>query len=195
MTPKVAPSVVILSGPNGAGKTTAAPFVLRDTLAIEEFVNADQIAAGLSGFNPGLAAFEAGRVMLHRLHELAGERRTFAFETTLASRSFAPFIAKLLSAGYEFHLIYLWLDSPERALTRVASRVAAGGHDVSPDVVRRRYVRGLHNFFSIYRPLANSWRLYDNSANYSPQLIARGSRRRTSEVQNSALWNEIRGGI
>ncbi len=117
------PSVIVIAGPNGAGKTTAAPIVLRDSLGISEFVNADQIATGLPGFNPQGAAFGAGRFMLMRLHELAVQRESFAFETTLASRSFAPFIRKLKKRSYKFHLIFLWLANVELAKARVASRV------------------------------------------------------------------------
>src|SRR2546428_12586241 len=107
------PSVVVISGPNGAGKSTVAPRVLQGTLAITEFVNADVIARGLSAFNPEGAAVAAGRIMLERLRELAAQRASFAFETTLASRSFAPWIKTLIETGYEFHLVYVWIASPD----------------------------------------------------------------------------------
>jgi len=157
------PSVVVLAGPNGAGKTTASPFVIRDTLGINEFVNADHIAQGLSGFAPEASAFAAGRIMLERLHELGRLRRTFAFETTLATRSFAPWLEVLRGSGYEFGLVFLALRTPEQAIQRVRLRVSDGGHDVPEDVIRRRFHRGLKNLFEIYAPMADDWSIYDAS--------------------------------
>jgi len=116
------PSVVILAGPNGAGKSTAAPELLQEELAVSEFVNADVIARGLSAFDPDRAAMAAGRVMLARLNELARQRESFAFETTLASRSFAPWLRDLRASGYAVHLLFLWLSSPELAVARRPSR-------------------------------------------------------------------------
>ena len=136
-------------------KTTLAPFLLRDTLKLREYVNADPIALGLSGFDPGSVAFEAGRVMLKRLHELASQKRTFAFETTLAARHYAAWIKSLRSAGYSFQLIFLWLRSPELAINRVQERVRSGGHNVPENIIRRRYEIGLKNFWKLYQPLAD----------------------------------------
>jgi predicted ABC-type ATPase len=124
------PSVVILAGPNGAGKSTVAPALLHGALAVNEFVNADVIASGLSAFDPESAAIAAGRVMLSRIRELASQRVNFAFETTLASRSFAPWLRQLATSGYAVHLVYLWLPSADFAVERVAERVRAGGHNV-----------------------------------------------------------------
>lgn len=187
------PNVVVIAGPNGAGKSTAAPFLLRDTLGINEFVNADQIAAGLSGFNPEGAAFEAGRIMLRRIHSLSAAAQDFAFETTLSSRTFAPLLDKLrISAGYRCYLIYLWLESPDLAKDRVAKRVAAGGHDIPAAVIERRYWRGLDNFNKLYRPLADDWRLYNNSRSHSPRLIAMGRGQRTMAVEDHEVWNRIK---
>lgn len=155
------PSVVILAGPNGAGKTTASPFVIRDTLGINEFVNADHIAQGLSGFSPETTAFAAGRIMLDRLHELGRLRRTFAYETTLATRSFAPWLEGLKETGYDIGLVFLALRTPEQAIERVRLRVSDGGHDVPEDVIRRRFHRGLKNLFEIYTPMAGDWSIYD----------------------------------
>jgi predicted ABC-type ATPase len=126
----VVPKVVVIAGPNGAGKSTAAPAVLRNALLVNEFVNADTIAAGLSAFSPETVAVTAGRVMLERIRKLACERRDFAFETTLASRTFAPWLRKIQSEGYQFHLVYLWLPTVELAAARVAERVRRGGHAV-----------------------------------------------------------------
>jgi len=133
------PHVIVIAGPNGAGKSTTAPMLLKGTLGVTEFVNADVIAQGLSAFQPESAAFHAGRVMLERLHYLAKERVDFAFETTVASRSFAPWIAKLKQSGYTFHLVFLWLPSADFAVARVAERVRMGGHDVPEETIRRRY--------------------------------------------------------
>jgi predicted ABC-type ATPase len=124
------PTVIGLAGPNGAGKSTLAPRLLVDVLAVDEFVDADLIARGLSGFRPESAAIAAGRAMLRRLQTLADRQSTFAFETTLASRMLAPRIASMVRTGYAFHLIFLWLPSADFALERVATRVQMGGHDV-----------------------------------------------------------------
>jgi predicted ABC-type ATPase len=138
-----APSIVVVAGPNGAGKTTAAPFLLRDALGVREYVNADPIAAGLSAFAPESVGIAAGRVMLARLDELGRQRISFGFETTLARRSFAPWLRLRLADGYDVHLVFLWLASPELALARVARRVELGGHSVPDDVVGRHYGAGL----------------------------------------------------
>src|SRR6516225_2385361 len=119
---KSSPYAVVLAGPNGAGKSTSASSILKDALGIDEFVNADIIARGLSGFAPERAAMAAGRIMLARLRELARQRTSFAFETTLASRSFAPWLAGLIRDGFQFHLIFLRLPGPEMAVARVAAR-------------------------------------------------------------------------
>ena len=140
------PKVVVIAGPNGAGKSTTAPAILRDALRVHEFVNADPIAAGLSAFSPESVALAAGRIMLDRVHELAHEGRDFAFETTLASTTFAPWLRGLQNNGYKFHLVYLCLPTVELAVARVAERVRRGGHAVSEGIVRRRYDRSLDNF-------------------------------------------------
>lgn len=185
------PNVVVIAGPNGAGKSTVAPALLREHLGIGEFVNADTIARGLSAFNPERAALYAGRIMLARLHELAAQRADFAFETTLASRTFAPWIAALRSTGYTFKLLYIWVPDPALSVARVAGRVSAGGHHVPSDVVRRRYYGGLRNFFLLYRPLADLWRVYDNSRKAPVQLVAEGSGDATSAVTDAATWEII----
>jgi len=141
------PNLVVLAGPNGAGKSTAAPALLQGTLGVTEFVNADVIAQGLSAFDPDRVALAAGRIMLRRLQELARQGVSFAFETTLASRSFAPWIRELARTGYLFHLVFLWLPSADFAVQRVANRVRLGGHDVPEMTIRRRYHLGLYNFF------------------------------------------------
>lgn len=186
-----APNVVVIAGPNGSGKSTAAPALLRDYLGAIEFVNADVIAQGLSGFRAENVALRAGRIMLERLKELATEEADFAFETTLASRTFAPWLGKLQQAGYRVHLLFLWLPAPEMAVARVASRVESGGHDIPEDVIHRRYFAGLRNFFSLYRPLANAWRMYDNSTDAGYELIASESEGIPLHVEREDIWRQL----
>jgi predicted ABC-type ATPase len=132
--------------------------ILRDYLAIPDFVNADQITAGLSAFNPEGAAFEAGRIMLQRIQELADTGKSFAFESTLSSRSFSVFMDKLKTKGYRVDLFFVWLNSVTLAQQRVALRVRMGGHGIPPDVIERRYARSIRNFRSLYLPLADKWK-------------------------------------
>lgn len=157
------PKLVVIAGPNGSGKSTIAPALLKGPLQVLEFVNADTLAKGLSGLAPERAAFSAGKIMLKRLRELVDEKADFAFETTLASRTFAPWITDLKNKGYFFHLIYLWLPTPELAIERVNKRTLMGEHSIPIEVIRRRYERSLYNFFRLYRPLADSWLLLENS--------------------------------
>jgi predicted ABC-type ATPase len=191
--PDESPNVVVIAGPNGAGKSTTAPALLADVLGVTEFVNADVIAQGISAFNPENAAIEAGRVMLTRLKELAATRASFAFETTLASKSFAPWIRRLCQVGYRFHLVFLYLPSPEMAVERVAGRVLTGGHHVPDEVIRRRYLGGIRNFFRLYRPLASWWRFYDNANRFGPRLIAAGSHDDEQLVLDHATWELVKG--
>ena len=165
------PDVIVIAGPNGAGKSTLAPALLRDTFGILEFVNADTIAEGLSGFAPEDAAFDAGRVMLGRLHDLAAEGRDFAFETTLASRFYAGWLQDLRTQGYRSTLIFLWLESVELAIERVRERVRIGGHDIPEETIRRRYIRGLKNLFELYIPIVDGWSVRDNSSARSIEIV------------------------
>ena len=185
----------MIAGPNGAGKTSAAPDLLRDTVGIDAFVNADVIAQGLAGFSPASAAFEAGRIMLRRLEELARARADFAFESTLAGRSAFGMLTGLARTGYEVHLFYLWLPSPDLAVSRVRHRVEAGGHDVPEPVIRRRFWRSLVNFDRLYRPVATTWRVYNGSAVGGRPLIAHGVGAGEVMVQDRESWRLIRKGI
>jgi predicted ABC-type ATPase len=185
------PAVIVLAGPNGAGKSTVAPKLLKGKLAVDEFVNADTIAQGLSGFAPERVAMAAGRIMLERIKELAEERATFAFETTLASRSFAPWLDELIRRGYRFHLSFLWLESADLAIARVRSRVRMGGHDVPEETIRRRWRTGLQNFFRLYRPLTSTWRFYDNSFEDGLRLIALGQGSAPTRVHLKGQWTRI----
>ena len=185
------PQVIVIAGPNGAGKTTLAPFLLRDTLGLLEYVNADPIAFGLSGFAPGGVAIEAGRVMLKRLNDLAKQRRNFAFETTLAARSYCRWIRILRDTGYTFQLMFVWLRSADLAVERVQERVRSGGHFVPEEIIRRRYLGGLMNFWRLYQPLADAWSVYDNSASPRTLPIASGGARAKFIVRNENSWNHF----
>ncbi len=184
------PHVIVIAGPNGAGKTTAAPALLSKALNISHFVNADTIAAGLSAYAPEQAAIEAGKAMLNRIRTLSDNNENFAFETTLASRSFAPWISKLKMKGYLFHLTFLTLDSPELAVSRVAERVKLGGHSVPEVVIRRRYSKGLINFFKLYKPIADSWQMYDNT-DISHILPIASRINNKLEIHHPAKWEKL----
>jgi predicted ABC-type ATPase len=157
------PRVVVLAGINGAGKTTASQDLLTNVLKIPTFVNADAIARGLNGLNPEAESFRAGRIMLDQMNDLTRRRADFAFETTLAARTYAVWLRELRVTGYEVFLYYYWLDSPEMAIARVAQRVRNGGHFVPDADIRRRYARSVRNFLELYRPIADEWEVYDNS--------------------------------
>lgn len=184
-------NIILLAGPNGAGKSTAAPDLLRGAFHVDEFVNADVIARGLSAFHPEGAAMDAGRVMLARLRELTGLGRNVAFESTLASRTFAPWIRELKTRGYQFHLFYFWLPSAEISIERIYRRKALGGHFVPEETIRRRYMAGLRNFFELYAPIAASWQFFDNSD--SPRrLLAEGGEGGREVIFDEALWIKIK---
>ena len=184
------PDVVVIAGPNGAGKSTLAPHLLRDGLGFYEYVNADTIAQGLSAFAPENAAMEAGRVMLHRLNDLAQERRDFAFETTLASRFYSKWLKSIQADGFNVHLVFLWLNSPELAIERVAERVRDGGHNIPEETIRRRYERGLENFFKLYQPFVNSWEVLDVSEE-SPKEVAIGDKIGGTQIIKEPIWKLI----
>lgn len=166
------PNIYIIAGPNGAGKTTLANTLLPEFLVCNEFVNADSIAAGLSPFNPDSVAMQAGRLMLDRMSALSNAQKDFAFETTLATRSYTSYINQWITAGYLVHLIFLWLSSEEISVKRVAKRVRMGGHSIPETVIRRRYKRGFYNFYYIYRDIVTSWEIYNNSSSEELSLIA-----------------------
>ncbi len=136
-------------------------------------MNADAIARGLNGLNPETEAIAAGRVMLAHMDALAANREDFALETTLAARTYARFLSELKVAGYEVYLFYYWLSSAELAISRVAERVRAGGHHIPDATVRQRYSKSIRNFFELYRPLTDEWRVYDNTLKQA-RLVAFG---------------------
>jgi predicted ABC-type ATPase len=184
------PSLYIIGGANGSGKTTVALSLLPNVLEVFEYVNADAIAAGLSPFNPESVAILAGRLMLERLRFLSDYGTNFAFETTLASRTYASFLRNCKTKGYTINLIYFWLQSPELAIERVRRRVESGGHSVPEDVIRRRYERGRRNLVELYLPLCDTWISYDNSSGV-PQLIAEGGINQESVIYNREIANQI----
>lgn len=165
------PIVNIIAGPNGSGKTTFAREFLPGFVKCPEFVNADYLAEGLSPFAPDRAAIRAGRLMLARIHELAAAGKSFGFESTLAGKSYVKLLRNLKTKGYQVHLYFLWLPKVSIALERVAQRVRKGGHDIPDEVIRRRFKSGIRNLLTVYKPLLDSWSIWDASDN-PPKKIA-----------------------
>jgi len=165
------PNLFVIAGPNGAGKTTYVKRFLPQEMQCREFVNADLIAAGLSPFAPDKAAYEAGRIMLNRLRELAARREDFSFETTLSGRAYAPLLRDLRALGYRIRLDFLWIPHLGITKERVRQRVAKGGHNIPEDVQLRRFHLGVRNLAELYRPLIDYWRLYENTGKH-PYLVA-----------------------
>lgn len=168
-----AEDVLVLGGPNGAGKATASRVILPES-GLTEFVNADIIARDLSTCDLEAAASTAGRIMIERMRALAAEGQSFVFETTPASRTFVPFLRGLKTEGYNVHVFYLWPPSAEESIRHVMHRVQLGGHHVPADDIRRRSERGPRNFFTLYMPIATSWRLYDSSTRELPRIASGG---------------------
>lgn len=168
--------IVIIAGPNGAGKTTFARDFLPQEAHCPDFINADLIAAGLSPFRPEAMALRAGRLMLQEIGDRVRREQSFAFETTLSGLAYAQAIPRWRKAGYHVKLIFLSLPGVDMALMRVAARVAQGGHDVPPDVIRRRFDAGLRNFHERYRRSVDAWILYDNSGPEPLVLDSGGSK-------------------
>lgn len=182
--------VVLVGGPNGAGKTTAAAIVLPKMLGIREFVNADEIARGLSPFNPEGTAVAAGRIMLARIRELVRNGESLAFESTCSGRGHIGTLQMCRDAGYRLTLLFLWLSSPEAALARVARRVAMGGHRIPHDVVVRRYAAGLRNMRDLYLPIVDVAYIFDNSDGEGG-LIAERQPEQPLVVRDIGIWNRI----
>lgn len=181
----------IISGPNGAGKTTVSYTVLPKILQCKEFVNADEIARGLSPFNPESVSIEAGRLMLHRISELLQKDESFSIETTLATRSYYRLVEQAHDKGFYVSLVFFWLESPELAMRRVAERVSKGGHNIPADIIIRRYDEGIKNLFNIYIPRVDYWTLVDNSI-VPRQIIATGGLKAQTEVFDIEKYNIIK---
>ncbi len=185
-----AKQLYIISGCNGAGKTTASYTVLPEILGCKEFVNADEIARGLSPFNPDSVAIEAGRLMLSRIKELLSRNESFSIETTLATRSYFRLIEKAHQQNYAVTLLFFWLKSPEQAIERVAERVAKGGHNIPRDIIVRRFYEGIDNLFKIYMPIVDTWVLVNNSE--TPRsIVATGGKDQETVVRNNYLFSKI----
>ena len=180
----------ILAGPNGAGKTTASFTILPDMFECKEFVNSDEIARGLSPFNFNSVGLRAGRLMLQRIHEHLANEETFAIETTLASYNYLKIIKQAQKKGYKVTLLFLFLDTPDLAVQRVVTRVKEGGHDIPEEVIRRRYEKGLRNFFNHYIHVVDDWILVNNSG-IKFEVIAKGTNKSRS-VKNKKCWNKLR---
>lgn len=178
-------TLYIIAGCNGAGKTTASLTMLPEIWKCKEFVNADEIARGLSPFNPEGAAIQAGRIMLKRIEYLLKEKVTFSIETTLATRTYVQLIKRAKAQGYVVNLLFFWLPSPNMARKRVDKRVAEGGHDIPTEVIERRYYLGISNFFTLYKDLVDFWTLVDNAGN--PRRVIAD----IDGIYNEPLYNEI----
>ena len=178
----------IIAGCNGAGKTTASFTILPEVLDCKEFINADEIAKGLSPFQPESVAMQAGRIMLARMDELLQKGETFAFETTLATKSYKQKIEWAQANGYEVTLLFFWLDSPNMAKKRVAQRVAEGGHSIPSETIERRYYNGITNLFAIYIDMVDICYIFDNSEGRK-ELIAQKERHKDIVIYNNDKFN------
>jgi len=181
----------ILGGCNGAGKTTASYSVLPELLKCKEFVNADEIAKGLSPYNPASADVAAAHLMLERVDALLEGDESFSIETTLSTRSYRGLIDRAHAKGFSVCLVYFFLESAEMAKKRVAARVKAGGHNIPPDVIQRRYNRGLKNLFELFMPAVDRWMIFDNSG-LSIKGVANGKAGEVAEISNDLIFNRIK---
>jgi predicted ABC-type ATPase len=189
--PSGQPLVVVLGGVNGAGKTTSSRRLLAEQLSVLSFVNADEIARGLSAFAVETMAMAAGRILLQRVKELARDRADFAFETTLAGRTYLSFLKELKAIGYAVEIHYFWLRSADLAVERVRKRVSSGGHGIPEPTIRQRYERSVANFWTAYRGTADCWWVYDNSGP-APNLIGAGTGFELPGVGDPKAWAHFR---
>lgn len=183
------PTLFVIAGCNGAGKTTLSKNLLPEYLGVKEFVNADEIARGLSPFNPGGVAFTAGRIMLERIRELAKDKVDFAIETTLATRTYEPLFKELKAKKYEIVLLFVYLSSAKEALLRVKKRVSMGGHNIPKEVIERRYTRGLQYLNSIYLNIADRVIVIDNT--YADPVFVAETKRKELVIFETAIWSNI----
>ena len=181
----------IIAGCNGAGKTTVSFTILPEILDCREFVNADEIARGLSPFQPEKVSFEAGRIMLHRIKELLAKNENFAFETTLATKSYKSKIIDAQNNGYKVTLLFFWLQNVELAINRVKVRVEEGGHNIETDVIIRRYKNGIKNLFEIYMPIVDETLIFDNSIG-QPELIAEKTKVSALKILNETKFDQLK---
>ena len=186
------PNLYVISDCNGAGKTTASFTMLPEMLDCKEFVNADNIASGISPFQPESVSFEAGRLMLQRIEQLINDRVDFAIETTLSSRNYPKKIEQWQKKGYEIILVYFWLNSPSLAIERINDRVKKGGHSVPDEIVIRRYYRGIKNLFEHFIKISDYWFVIDNSIE-TPEIVAEGISNIEIEIFNQYSWSRLKG--
>lgn len=179
----------IIAGCNGAGKTTASYTILPEIIDCKEFVNADEIAKGLSPFQPEKAGIEAGRLMLKRIKSLLASDENFAFETTLATRSYVSFIEKAKELNWQVTCLFFWIQSEELAISRVQTRVKEGGHHIPEEVIRRRYHNGLKNFFNLFLPKVDNW-IFVNNTGDTYEVIAEKNKGKMSVI-NIELWEVL----
>lgn len=186
------PNLYIIAGPNGAGKTTVSYNLLPDVLHCPNFVNADEIARGLSPFAPETVSLQAGRIMLQRIEELLSQRVDFAIETTLATRSYVQLIRRAQALGYKVHLIFFFLENEEQAIQRVAQRVSNGGHNIPEEDIRRRFKRGIYNLINIYMPICEVVYVLNN--NYIPaKLVVQKSQQvGDMHIYEKAMWEQLK---
>lgn len=185
------PRLYIISGCNGSGKTTSSYSLLPEMLECRQWVNSDEFAKSLSPFDPAAASVRAGRYMLLKIKYLMGRGETFSIETTLATRTLIKIIRRAQDSGYEVTVLFFWLSSPQMALQRVKNRVAAGGHDIAEEVVKRRYYMGLEYLFNYYIPIVDHWILADNST--PPfKVIAQGNRGEEPIIRDLKTYEIIR---
>ncbi len=184
-------TLYIIAGCNGAGKTTASFTILPEMLKCKEFVNADEIARGISPFQPDKVSIEAGRIMLNRIENLIANNHTFAFETTLASKSYRNTIEKAQLENYKVVLLFFWLNNVEIALQRVKTRVAEGGHNIDTGTIIRRYSNGIKNLFELYIPIVDELLIIDNSTDVF-EVIAEKIAGSEIDIINMIKYNTLK---
>ena len=185
------PNLYIIAGPNGAGKTTASFNLLPDVLHCHHFVNADEIARGLSPFAPDTVAIQAGRIMLQLIEELLPQMVDFAIETTLATRSYVQLVRRAQALGYRVHLLFFYLETEEQAIQRVAQRVINGGHSIQEEDIRRRFHRGIYNLINLYLPICDSVLVYNNVRTPAQIVARKRSKTETIELIDLEMWNQL----
>ena len=185
------PNLYIIAGPNGAGKTTASYTLLPNMLNCINFVNADEIARGLSPFSPNTVDVQAARIMIQRIDELLTQKADFAIETTLATRSYVQMVKRAQTIGYKVHLLFFCLESPEQAIQRVAQRVSEGGHNVPADVIRRRFQLGISNLVNLFIPICDSVHVWNNTKGEAQLIAKQTTSTGELEIINQNMWNHL----
>ena len=185
------PNLYIIAGPNGAGKTTASYTLLPEMLNCINFVNADEIARGLSPFSPNTVDVQAAKIMLQRIDELLIQKADFAIETTLATRSYVQLVKRAQVLGYKVHLLFFYLETPEQAIQRVAQRVSNGGHGISETIIRRRFTRGIENLLHLYLPICDSVLVYNNIKTPAQLIVRKRNQDERLDIVNEEMWNQL----